>query len=155
MFKYLAAGLAGCVAVVAGTWLGTFLMAPSPPSEEAEGEPEFSQVSSDINGIPILQNGQVVGYFVIKVSSVIDRNSAHWPVEDLKPPLMDAAIRAVSDFAANGFQQINSVQLKSLTNAILANAAANIGKDAVKAVHVEQFNYVTKAEVRENLFKVN
>ncbi len=155
MLRYLAAGLVGCVAVVAGTWLGAFLMAPGAPSEEAEGEPEFSQVSSDVNGVPILQNGQVVGYFVIKVSSVIDRNSVHWPVEDLKPPLMDAAIRAVADFATNGIQQINSVQMKSLTNAILANAAANIGQDAVKAVHVEQFNYVTKAEVRENLFKVN
>jgi hypothetical protein len=155
MFKYLAAGLVGCVAVVAGIWLGAFLMAPDAPSEEAESDPEFGQVSSDINGIPVLQNGQVVGYFVIKVSSVIDRNSVHWPVEDLKPPLMDAAIRAVADFATNGIQQINSVQMKSLTNAILANAAANLGQDAVKAVHVEQFNYVTKAEVRENLFKVN
>lgn len=155
MFKYLAAGLVGCVAVVAGIWLGAFLMAPDAPSEEGESDPEFSQVSSDINGIPVLQNGQVVGYFVIKVSSVIDRNSVHWPVEDLKPPLMDAAIRAVADFATNGIQQINSVQMKSLTNAILANAAANLGQDAVKAVHVEQFNYVTKAEVRENLFKVN
>jgi hypothetical protein len=155
MFKYLAAGLVGCVAVVAGIWLGGFLMAPGTPSEEAESNPEFSQVSSDINGIPVLQNGQVVGYFVIKVSSVIDRNSIHWPVEDLKPPLMDAAIRAVADFATNGIQQINSVQMKSLTNAIQANAAANLGQNAIKAVHVEQFNYVTKAEVRENLFKVN
>jgi hypothetical protein len=155
MFKYLAAGFVGCVAVVAGIWLGAFLMAPGAPGEEAERHPEFSQVSSDINGIPVVQNGQVVGYFVIKVSSVIDRNSVYWPVEDLRPPLMDAAIRAVADFATNGIQQINSVQMKSLTNAILANAAANIGENAVKAVHVEQFNYVTKAQVRENLFKVN
>jgi hypothetical protein len=155
MFKYLAAGLTGCVAVVAGIWLGGLVMAPNPTQEAAATEPEFSQISSDINGVPILQNGQVVGYFVVKVSSIVDRSLVNWPVEDLKPPLMDAAIRAVADFARNGVQQINSVQMKSLTNTILANAVANIGQGAVKAVYVEQFNYVTKAEIRENLFKVN
>lgn len=156
MLRYLATGIAGCVAVAIGIWLGLSLSANGKTKDQNhDAAPEFAQVSTDLNGVPVFQHGEVVGYFVIKVSSVIDQSAVSWPIEDLRAPLMDAAIRAVADLSSNDGQQINSLQLKALTNSILVNAVENLGPNSVKAVHVEQFNFVPKSEIRDSLFKVN
>lgn len=102
--------------------------------------------------MPIVHDGKVTGYLVLKVSSTIDRALIKNVGETLVPYLSDAAFRAAFDFAAGGVTEIKAKHVEDMSTEIARLANKKLGAEAVKSVDLEQFNLVPASQVRGNRF---
>jgi flagellar basal body-associated protein FliL len=155
VLNYIVTGIVGSLAVAGGLYLNIFLSAPEKTAQNVETHAsKLEQLDTEISAVPALKDGKVAGYFVIKVSSTIDRSAMKQALEDLSPFLNEAVLIAAVDFASGSITEVKPSHLKALTKQILVNAEENFGASVVKDVRIEQFNFVPQAEVRDNLFKV-
>lgn len=143
------AGVIGIVAALAGAQFGyDAFFSKAADKEGAELTEELMQESTELTGIPIIQDNQVTGYVVLRVTSVVD--SAKRPAEDFSfaPFLADAAFRSTYTFAENGFSRVRASDIERLSEQIKNDANKKIGIDAIQSVSLEQFNFVEKSQIR-------
>lgn len=143
------AGLVGIAGALGGSFLGyDLLLAGSQTEEEQPAAEQLQQITTELTGVPIIMNNVVTGYVVLKLSSVID--AARLPTKDfvVQPFLVDAAFRAVYAFSDQGFSRIRPKELENLANDIVRLANEKLGAEVVRNASLEQFNFVTKGEIR-------
>lgn len=124
----------------------------SEPKEEANAPSEASieRVSTEQTAVPIVHDGKVTGYLILKVSSTIDRSLVKNAGDTLVPYLSDATFRAAFDFASSGVSEIKAKHVVDMSAEIARLANQSLGANAVKIVALEQFNFVPASQIRGN-----
>jgi hypothetical protein len=149
VFKLILVGLTGVLAALGGSQFGYDAISAAQSDHAADKtEQAIVQISTELTGVPILNNGEVSGYVVLRISSTID--SMQLPTKDFNvgPFLVDAGFRATFGYTGIPFGRIKPSDIEHLTLKIRTDANAKLGTEAVKQVNIEQFNYVPKAEIR-------
>ncbi|MCA0432941.1 MAG: hypothetical protein LCH46_06725 [Proteobacteria bacterium] len=153
MMKLLLVGLLGVTAAGGGVYLSQALNAPAGEGESADHEPQLQQISTEITAVPVVIDGRVLGYLVVRASSTIDISKVPSPDMILNPYISDSVFRAAFEFSANGMREIRVAEVKSFADTVMKLANEKFGKDAVKAVNLEQFNFVPASQIRGNRFQ--
>jgi len=104
--------------------------------------PNIEQLSTELTGVPVIQNQKVVGFFMFKLSAIIDRRKLGAAIVDLHPYLSNAGFRASYEFAARGALQVGGDDIQALTRRVTDFANEALGEASVVALQVEQFNFV-------------
>jgi hypothetical protein len=152
MLKLLSMGLVGMLAVLSGMWLDHFLDNQTVSNTSAkDGKSLEAQVKTEMTGIPVVANGMVSGYLVFQISSTVDTAKLAVPEFDVAPYLLDAAIRASYQSTQDPHLEFNAKFLETLAEQVRIDANTKLAGEIVKAVNVQQFNFVPKSEVRGNV----
>jgi hypothetical protein len=154
MIKLLFIGTWGIAMVAAGLFAGMGMgQAEKEATADSHAGPLIENISTELNGVPIVVDSEVKGYLIFKLSASIDRSKLPQPDFNPAPYLTDSAFRASYKFAAKGVSTIREADIEFVTATTLSEAQRRLGKDAVTAVTLEQLNFVGKLDVRGNLFK--
>jgi hypothetical protein len=156
MLKLLVVGILGAMAAAGGLFFNITLNAPAHTEEDnVETASLVEQVSTELTGVPVIYEGKIGGYIVLRVSSTVDRSVLADMKVDLRPYLSDAALSAAFDFAASGMREVTAANIKEFTQRVKQNASDALGDGAVKSVSLEQFNFVPESQIRGNRFKAD
>jgi hypothetical protein len=151
MLKLAAIG-AWVILVTAGATYGSVYLATSRATTEAGEEPDLGveELKSEMTSIPVMRDGEVIGYLILQLSFAADRRLLAERKLDPLPFMMDAAFRVGLGATDVDFRRLRSKDLDALTTAIAAEANARIGADLVRHVLLQQLNFVRKEDIRTN-----
>ncbi|MCO5733046.1 hypothetical protein [Rhizobium sp. SSA_523] len=151
MVKLILTGLWVCVVTLGAVYFSVQMSLPEPPVDEATLMKEKSElVKGETINIPMLSDGAVQGYFLTRISFMMDKQKikgVHLPVTELMTDelftlLVGNRMVNLSDtkaFDLNGFRDM----LKQTLN-------KDLGDDYVLEVLVEQLDYMSKDDIRAN-----
>jgi flagellar basal body-associated protein FliL len=154
MIKMIIVGVVGAISASSGASYALMSLsngAASVGTEEAEQKIE--NISNELTAVPIVSQGKVEGYMVLKVTSRVDKSKLKSSDILLNPYLNDAVFRAAFDFASSGVSEVKSKHVQQLAEEVARIANARLGADAVLDVHLEQFNIVSSGEIRNKIVK--
>jgi hypothetical protein len=154
MINVIGAGIIGIIAALAGSQFGYDLLFSETSTEKsAEAAEELKQEATELTGVPIILDNKVMGYVVLRVTSVVD--VAKLPTKEFSsaPFILDAAFRSTYAFAEHGFSRVRPSDIERLSEQIKKDANSRIGAEAVKSVSLEQFNFVEKSQIRGQIIE--
>ena len=155
MVKVLAIGIWVCIVTLGASYAAVMWQSDTPVDAKAE---EFfgglDYVKATPISVPIVSSGKVEGYVIAQFVYTVDGAT----LRKLSVPpdvfLNDEAYRAVYSGQAIDFKRLDEYDVDGLTKRIAAKVNERFKAELVKDVLVEQFNYLSKDEVRVNTLNV-
>lgn len=140
------------ILVTAGATYGSVYLSHSAdePAEPQLPDLGVEQFKSEMTSIPILRNGDVLGYLILQLSFAADRRLLEEKKLEPMPFMMDAAFRVIFSRTDVDFRRLQGKQLDELTAEIAKSANARIGSELVRDVLLQQVNFVRKEDIRTN-----
>lgn len=149
MLKLVAIGV-WVILVTAGATFGSVILAkPGIPVAE-EQDSGVEELKSEMTSVPIMRNGEVIGYLILQLSFAADRRLLEEQKLDPVPFMVDAAFRVIVGSTDVDFRRLRSKDLDDLTAAIAREANQRIGGDLVRHVLLQQLNFVKREDIRTN-----
>lgn len=150
MLKLVAIGIWVILVTAGATFASVFLSSEGGNEEEKPPDLGIEQLSTSIMSIPVIRQGDVMGYLVMKLSFAADRAMLAEKTVDPEPFLKDAAFRTIFSDSEIDVRRLKKKDLDSLTSAIAIEANKRLGKELVRSVLFEEINYVRKEDIRNN-----
>ncbi|WP_269581828.1 hypothetical protein [Roseibium sp. Sym1] len=148
MIKIVAAGLWMSATMLASGYGTTQYLA----AQKRVGDTEPSFVGLDYEtvdpvNVPILADGVLQGYVVIKMVFTADGDTLRRLPVPPHPFLIDEAFRVLYSDETLDFRGLERYDLETFKNRLKQSTNARLGQDIVHDVLVEEFNYFDKADV--------
>jgi hypothetical protein len=148
MIKFVITGVWACV-VTLGAVYGSVWMATRPaPDPAAAQKAQQEYVKGESINIPVLANDQVTGYFLTKISFMMEKDKA----KDLKAPLTELTTDELFSLLVGNkmidVSHLSSFNLPAFRDDIKKNMNERLGGEYIDSVLVEQLDYLSKDEVR-------
>jgi len=150
MLKLAIVGLIGALSAAGGAVFAINLNSAPQQVEDKSHEASIETVTTELTAVPVVDNGKVTAYLILKLTSTVDRSLVKDAGDNLVPYLSDAAFRAAFDFAAEGVKEIKAKHVEDMSGEIVRLANQRLGAPAVKSVNLEQFNLVPESQIRGN-----
>lgn len=155
MIKFIAAAV-WIVAITLGAVFYSFQHAQ--PKPEAAASEESAAVSLDYlktetMSVPVVRDGAVTGYFITKLVCTIDTKvmaKLHLPASSI---IMDALYTYLFGSPEIDFTNTKKLDLGAFKEHIRESINKNIGQNLVQDIAVEQIEYLTKDEIRDNALR--
>lgn len=150
MIKLVISGVWVCV-VALGAVYGSVWMATRPPVDPAAAAKADEQyVKGESINVPIMASDQVTGYFLTKISYMMNKDKA----KDLHAPLTELTTDELFSILVGNkmidISHIKDFNLTAFRDEIKKGMNEKLGGDYVASVLVEQLDYLSKDEVRAN-----
>lgn len=154
MIKFIAAALWIC-AVTLGAVFYSFQAA----GQRGVGEPPkpmlggLDYVKSDMISVPLLRDGKIDGYFLTKLVYTVEPAE----IKKLSIPAQALMTDQVYSYLYTNpqidFTKKESIDLDAFRNSIRDTINARVGVDLVHDVLVDQVNFLSKDEIRDNALR--
>ena len=153
MIKFVIAAL-WLVVVTLGTVMFSFSL--SGPKAKAP-EPAFfgglDYVKTDIISVPLMKDQEVYGYFLTRLVYTVEpavMKTLSLPADAL---LVDQVYTYLYANPQIDFADYARLDLDKLRNGIRESVNKRVGKDLIHDVLIEQIDFLTKAEIRDNTIR--
>ncbi|MBN9070466.1 MAG: hypothetical protein J0H34_02465 [Rhizobiales bacterium] len=155
MIKFIAAAV-WIVAVTLGTVFYSFQQ--SRPEPEAAASEEHESVSLDYLrtetlSVPVVRDGTVIGYFITKLAFSVDRNAMAKLALPANTLVTDALYTYLFGSPEIDFTNTKKLDLPAFKAHIRESINGKAGKELVQDIAVEQLEYLTKDEIRDNALR--
>lgn len=151
MVKLLFAGIWVCVVALGAVYFSVQMAtAPAVVDEEAARQAALEVVPGESITIPLIADGKVKGYFLSKISFMVDKEKAkglHLPMTELMTDelftlLVGNKMVDIANFAA--------FDVATFRDTIKTDMNAKLGEGMINEVLIEQLDYLSKDDVRAN-----
>ena len=149
MIRLLAVGVWACLVATVSSYAAGYWIARHGKvvgSDETFQGLEYKKTRS-IN-VPVIANGSVQGWVVAQFVYTIDAKVAKALSVPPDAFVLDEAFRALYAEEKLDFRKLNKVDLGRVTKDLVARVDARMGGDIVKDILVQDFNYVSKDDIR-------
>jgi hypothetical protein len=151
MIKFVAAGLWLC-AVTVGAVFFSFQMStassnPQPPAPLLGG---LDYVGTPVISVPVLTDKGIVGYVLARIvftGEPAELRKLSVPAETL---FADQLYTYLFSNPSLDFTQVKTLDLDALRTGIRDSINKRVGEDLIKEVMVEQIDFLSKDEIRDN-----
>jgi hypothetical protein len=154
MIKFVIAAL-WLVAVTLGTVIFSFSM--TGPKPDKAPQPAFfgglDYVKTDIISVPLMKDDEVYGYFLTRLVYTVEpavMKTLSLPAEAL---LVDEVYTYLYANPEIDFADYAKLDLGKLRSGIREAVNKRVGKNLVHDVLIEQIDFLTKAEIRDNTIR--
>lgn len=154
MIKFVIAAL-WLVAVTLGTVIFSFSM--SGPKADKTPQPAFfgglDYVKTDIISVPLMKDEEVYGYFLTRLVYTVEPavvKTLSLPAEAL---LVDEVYTYLYANPEIDFADYAKLDLEKLRTGIREAVNKRVGKNLVHDVLIEQIDFLSKAEIRDNTIR--
>lgn len=155
MIRFIVAAVWLC-GVTLGTLFFAFSTTQGPGDAEAAQPAYFGgldYVKTDVLSAPIVKDAAIDGYFLARFVYTIDparKAQMSIPIDAL---LTDEAFTYVYSHALFDFSEPKRIDIDGFRNALRDRINARVGEKLVHEVLVEQVDYLTKQEIRDNTMR--
>ncbi|WP_295806232.1 hypothetical protein [uncultured Nitratireductor sp.] len=149
MIKFVFAALWIC-AVSVGTMLYSFQF--SQAKNNAEPPPAFfgglDYVSTDVISVPVVKTGAVDGYFLTRLSYSIDSKKLKALSIPVEAMLVDEIYSHLYANPAIDYASKDGFDVSAFRDGLVESINARVGEELIHEVFIEQADYLSKAEIR-------
>ena len=154
MIKFIAAALWICAATV-GAVIYSFQVAGARTTAEPDAAllGGLDYVKTEVLSVPVLRHGGIVGYFLTRLVYTVD------PAEIKKlsvpaPTLInDQVYTYLFTNPSIDFSETDALDLDAFRNGLRDSVNKRIGKDLIHDIMVEQIDFLSKQEIRDNALR--
>jgi hypothetical protein len=150
MIKLVLTGVWVCVVTLAAVYFSVQMATAPTTDPNAAKTPALEFVKGESINIPVISNDGVSGYFLTKISFMMNKDKA----KDLPLPLAELTTdQLFTLLIGNKMIDIghpNAFKLDEFRNDIKKNMNERLGGDYIASVLVEQVDYLSKDEIRAN-----
>ncbi|MDL2404834.1 hypothetical protein PY650_04010 [Rhizobium calliandrae] len=147
MIKLVITGLWVCVVTLASVYFSV-QMATAPvinPDDAKKAQQEF--VKGESINVPVIANGQVNGYFITRISFMMEKGKAAALQTPLTELTTDQLFSLLVGNKAIDISHTASFDVASFRNDIKKKMNERLGGDYIADVMVEQLDYLSKDEI--------
>lgn len=146
---FLVALVAALASLGSSYAVGRYVAARRAAPHEAHAEAAVEQKKTRIINVPILAKGQVQGYVVAQFLYSVDVAAMHKTAASPEPYILDEAFRMIYGDERLDFAKLKRVDLGKFTAELRLRVAKRLGSDAIREILVQDFNYVSKDDIRK------
>ncbi|MGO8798179.1 MAG: hypothetical protein ACLQE9_18645 [Roseiarcus sp.] len=152
MAKLVLIGFWACLMTLASSyavtyWKGT--QAKAAIAEQSSKNVEYKKTKEFT--VPKIANGEIQGYIVAQLSYAVDVEVEKTISAPAEPFLVDEAIRYIYDDDSVDFNNLKKYDLQKLTKTLVQAVNKRLNGNLVKDVLIQEFNYMSKMEVKKQL----
>jgi hypothetical protein len=151
MVKLIFTGLWVCAVTLGAVYFSVQMSAPPPPvSEEELLKARSELVKGESINVPLLSNGAVQGYFITRISFLMDKEkikTVHLPVTEM---MTDELFSLLVGNRMVDLENTAKFDLAAFRSSIKDNLNKRFGDEYVLDVLVEQLDYLSKDDIRTN-----
>jgi hypothetical protein len=150
MGKILGIGLWVCIVTLGAVYGSIYLAtAPAGPSEEETKKAALELVRGEPITIPVLAGGDVQGYFLTRISFMMDKEK----VKTQAPPVMEMMTDQLFTLLVGNkmvdIANVGAFDVLAFRDTIKTEMNARLGEGMVDQVMIEQLDYVSKDAARK------
>lgn len=151
MVKLILTGLWVCIVTLGAVFLSVEMSKPKPPVDEAAQLRDKSEVvkGESIN-IPMLKNGAVQGYFITRISFLMDKEKIKGVKLPVTEMMTDELFTLLVGNKMVDLGNTGSFDLQAFKSTIKQKLNERFHQDYVLDVLVEQLDYLSKDDIRAN-----
>lgn len=123
---------------------------------EAPPAPFFggmSPVKTGVISVPVLKDGAVTGYFLTRLAYTADPDEIDKLTVPAETLLVDQIYTYLFANPQIDWSDKKSVDLEAFKKGVRDAINKNVGKDLIHNILIEQVDYLSKAEIRDNAFR--
>lgn len=154
MIKFVIAAIWIC-AVTVGSIFFAF-SSTSEKTETAEPAPFFGgldYIKTDVISVPVVKDGGVAGYFIARFVYTADPVRLAAMTVPAEAMLIDEVFTYLYSNPAIDFSRAERLDIDAFRNGLRDSLNKRIGEDLIKEVMMEQVDYLSKQEIRDNAMK--
>lgn len=112
-------------------------------------EPKIETHKAKPLSVPISRGGQMRGYVVMNLAFVVDATAAKAFGREVEPYLLDEAFSALYADASFDVDHLETYDLEKFKTGLAKRLDARLGAPVVRDVLIQEFNYVSAADLRK------
>lgn len=156
MIKFVVAAV-WIVAVTLGTVYFSFQhSAPKPVAaggEEAAKTVSLDYLDTEIMSIPVVRDGEVIGYFLTKLGCTVDKKVMAKLTIPANTVILDAMFTYLFGSPEIDFTDTKKLDLNAFKANIKDSINKKVGEGFIQDIAIEQVEYLTKDEIRDTALR--
>ncbi|KQW31711.1 hypothetical protein ASE36_05650 [Rhizobium sp. Root274] len=149
MGKILGIGLWVCIVTLGAVYGSIYLAtAPAAPSAEAE-KPALELVRGEPITIPVLAGGDVQGYFLTRISFMMDKEKIKGQKLPVTEMMTDELFTLLVGNKMVDIANVGAFDVMAFRDEVKTEMNARLGEGMVDQVMIEQLDYVSKDAARK------
>ena len=157
MIKFIAAGIWISAVTVAATWYSQQMGKESPAEASEKASPGMlgglDYVKTEVMSVPILSDNFVKGYFLTRLVYTVEPEKMKKLTVPMESLLTDQVYTYLYGNPQIDFTVVKSVDLDAFRNGLKGSINARIGSDLVQDIIVEQIDFLSKDDIRDNALR--
>ena len=156
MVKLLLTGLWVCIVTLGAVYFSVQMSAaPAPVDEEARKKELLELVRGESITIPVISEGAISGYFLSRVSFMMDKEK----IKGVKLPMTELTTDELFTLLIGNkmvdLSEPGAFELEKFRSTIKDDLNKRLGDGLVAEVLVEQLDYLSKEDIRNNASRGN
>ncbi|NLS02415.1 hypothetical protein HGP14_03385 [Rhizobium sp. P32RR-XVIII] len=150
MVKLVLTGIWVCVITLASVYFSVKMAtAPAAPADSSK-ESQLELVKGETITVPIIGNGAITGYFLGRVSYMMNKDTVKGATLPLTEMTTDELFTLLMGNKMVDISKLKSFDPQAFRDAIKKDMNEKLGGDYVSEVILEQLEYLSKEEVKAN-----
>jgi hypothetical protein len=151
MIKLIIVGAWACLATLASSYATVYFRANAAKGAADQNVAAIETRKSKEIDIPKIRDGALKGYvvtqFVYSVSGPAEKKLSYSP----EPFVIDEAFRYIFNDDSIDLANLKKYDLQKFTDTVIKNVNARLKTDVVQDLAVQEFTFLTSAEVKQHL----
>lgn len=147
MIRSIVLAIVTCLATIGGIYGSMSLKASAKASGHEDGQSKLQVMKTGMVSVPILTDGQVLGYIVTRLQFVADMDLVKLSSVQPNVFVADEAFRQIYETAPKDIKGGGRKEMKLLAQNVAAGANKRIGRDVVKDVMIDSWAYLSKQDM--------
>ncbi|MCR5855880.1 hypothetical protein [Mesorhizobium sp. J428] len=155
MVKFIVAAV-WIVAVTVGSIFFAFSSTSDKPGEVEKPAPFFGgldYVKTDVISVPVVKNGEVAGYFIARFVFTAEPARIAKMSVPMQSIITDEFFTYLYSNPLIDFTRGDRIDINAFRSGLRDNLNKRLGEDVVHEVMMEQVDYLSKQEIRDNAMK--
>jgi hypothetical protein len=150
MIRLLVLSLIACLSTIGGVYGAVSWKSGAQTDAAKEIEPKLLMMKTHMVSVPIMTNGEVMGYVVTRMQFTADSELVK--LSTIQPELFvaDEAFRQIYETTPNDIKTGRKQAIKDLAANIAAGANKRLGRDMIKDIMIDSWTYLSKADMMKN-----
>jgi hypothetical protein len=150
MGKILGIGLWVCIVTLGAVYGSIYLAtAPAGPSDEEAKKPALELVRGEPITIPVLAGGDVQGYFLTRISFMMDKEKIKGQKLPVTEMMTDELFTLLVGNKMVDIANVGAFDVMTFRDKVKTEMNARLGEGMVDQVMIEQLDYVSKDAARK------
>lgn len=148
MVKTVVVGIWVCLVTLAAVYFSVDMATKPKADPEAEKKPAIEMVKGESITVPVLKDGEVLGYFIGRVSFLMDKEKLQGVELPMTEYMTDEMFSLLVGSKMVNLSDPTAFKLDEYKKMIREDLNKRLGDEYVKDVLVEQLDYMSKEDIR-------
>ncbi|MDP2357200.1 MAG: hypothetical protein Q8M31_14215 [Beijerinckiaceae bacterium] len=148
MIHSLLLGVLAAIFALAGTWLSDNVNLFAKDGSENAAKPAYQVKKAGTLNVPILRQGELKGYLVVRLAYATDGSIASVDANTLEALVQDEVFRTLYSDTSINPQKLELFDLNGLAKQLAERIRGRISSDSFKDILISEFSYVPVSSLK-------